>query len=847
MRIDVLQPLSLPSMNTDASSLSRKASREIPAAAVATAAPPAEADPLIETLLKKLSLEQKIDLIGGEDWMYIKTIPEIGLPRLKMADGPLGVRTWGLATAYAGGMALAATWDVALAERVGVSLGRDARARGVNILLGPGVNIYRAPMNGRNFEYFGEDPFLASRMAVAYIEGVQSQDVIATVKHFAANNSEFDRRNVDSIIDERTLREIYLPPFEAAVQEGRVGAVMNSYNRINGTHATQNAFLNLRVLKREWGFCGILMSDWEATHDGVAAANNGLDLEMPEGLFMNRATLLPAVHSGRVSVDTIDDKVRRILRTAIEFHFFDRDQLDPATPLYDQKSRQVALESARESVVLLKNEGGLLPLHPARTRQIAVIGPNAHPAVLGGGGSSRVTAFAPVSLLTGISDALGPRARVTYSAGIKTFSEIFRSSPWFVDPDGQQSGLRQETFRGKTFTGASTERMIAHLDFWEGRRPGHPPNAKSAIRFSGFFIPRKSGPHVFVAAGIDLDSYRLYVDGRQIIEQRKPARDGRQSPQFVEVRLKTGKAVSVRFDYAPMTAFPTVGLGVIASDQIVEPEVRTLVAAADVAVISVGFDSRTETEACDRSYRLPFGQDELICAVLAANPRAIVVLNAGGGVDTGGWIDRVPAFLHAFYGGQESGRALADIIFGRINPSGRLPMSFERRIEDNPTFAHYYEAPGSTEVAYGEGVFLGYRHYDRARVKPLFPFGFGLSYTTFAFSKLTVSPAQTAADKPVTVSFNVKNTGSRAGAEIAQVYVGDPSAAVERPLRELKGFERVVLKPGETKRVRIMLGRRALAYWDVRTHAWRVDPGRFTVHVGASAADLPLHADFTVR
>jgi beta-glucosidase len=350
-----------------------------------------------------------------------------------------------------------------------------------------------------------------------------------------------------------------------------------------------------------------------------------------------------------------------------------------------------------------------------------------------------------------------------------------------------------------------------------------------------------------MAAGIERDSYRLYVDGRQILEQKKPDRGNDQAPQSAEIPLEAGKVVSVRFDYVPMTAHPTIGLGVIAGDEIVTPEVRTLAAAADVAVVSVGFDSWTESEVFDRTYRLPFGQDQLICTVLDANPRTIVVLNAGGSVDTSGWIERTPAFLHAFYGGQEAGRALAEIIFGWINPSGRLPMSFERQIEDNPAFAHYYEAPGSTDVAYGEGVFLGYRHYDRTTVKPLFPFGFGLSYTTFAFSYLTVSPTEAAADAPVTVSFDVRNTGSRAGVEVAQVYVGNPSATIERPLRELKGFERVVLDPGETKRITIVLGPRSLAYWDVRTHAWRVDPGTFTIHAGNSSANLPLHADYAVR
>lgn len=839
-------------MKSETSVRQHKASPHIPLVSESLPTPTAlrstegtEAVSEIEMMLKKLSLERKIDLIGGEDWMYIKAAPEIGLPRLKMSDGPLGVRTWGPSTAYAGGIALAATWNTALAGRVGIALGRDARARGVHILLGPGVNIYRAPWNGRNFEYFGEDPFLAARMAVRYIQGVQSQGVVATVKHLAANNSEYDRHNANSIIDERTLREIYLPAFEAAVKEGQVGAVMNAYNPVNGVHATQNAFLNLDVLKHEWGFRGILMSDWESTYDGVAAANSGLDLEMPAGQFMSRATLLPAIESGKLPIEMIDDKVRRILRIAIEFDFFRREQRDLNIPLFDQQCRQVALDSARESAVLLKNEGGLLPLDASRMRRIAIVGPNAYPAVSGGGGSSRVTPFAPVSLLAGISEVLGESAAVTYAEGMKTLHEIFSSSRWSLDPRGTRSGLRQKILEDKGSDTPRSERIVERIDPWESRLPTKLNIINSAIRATGYFVPKKNGPHVFVAYGSDLNSYRLYLDRRLILEQKTPVRDRHQVPQFAEVRLEVGKAVSVRFDYVPTSASPVVGLGVIAGDEIVTPEVQALAAAADATVVVVGFDSRTETEGCDRSYHLPLGQDRLISAVLDANPRTIVVLNAGGGVDTGGWIERTPALLHGFYGGQESGRALAEIIFGRINPSGRLPISFERRVEDNPAYLNYYEAPGTTDVRYSEGIFLGYRHYDREETKPLFPFGFGLSYTTFAFSNMTVSPSQVATDGSVVVAFDVRNTGVRAGAEVAQVYVGNPAPKVERPLRELKGFERVVLNPGEKRRVTIQLQRQAFAYWDVRSHAWRVDSGVFTVYVGNSSVNLALKADVT--
>lgn len=377
-----------------------------------------EVERKVELMLDKLTLTEKLEMIhGAADMILTPSVPKIGLPALKTSDGPMGVRSWGPTTAYAAGIGLAASWDTSLAQRVGMSLGRDARARGVNFLLGPGVNIYRAPMNGRNFEYFGEDPYLAGKIAAHYILGVQSQNVVATVKHYDANNSEYDRNNTNSIVDERTLREIYLPVFETAVKEGHVGAVMDSYNLINGERATQNQYLNNDVLKKDWGFQGILMSDWGATYDGILATNAGLDVEMPSGRFMNANTLLAAIQDGKVSTATIDDKVRRILRIAVEFGFIDYEQQDPSIPLYNPQSEAVALESSLEGMVLLKNLGPLLPLDLRRVHTIAVIGPNAYPAQPTGGGSANVTAISPMSILTGLSKTVDSNTKVLWSPG----------------------------------------------------------------------------------------------------------------------------------------------------------------------------------------------------------------------------------------------------------------------------------------------------------------------------------------------------------------------------------------------------------------------------------------------
>jgi len=404
----------------------------------AQSSPPTSADveKRVASLLSKMTQEEKVELIGGINTFYTQPIARLGIPSLKMSDGPMGVHDYGLTTAYPAGIALAATWDVDLAQRVGAMMGKDARARGVHFILAPGMNIYRAPMNGRNFEYFGEDPFLASRIAVSMIRGIQSQRVIATAKHFAGNNAEYGRMEVSSDIDERTLREIYLPAFEASVREAKVGAVMDAYNLVNGIYMTQNERLNNEILKGEWGFDGILMSDWESTHDGIAAANGGLDLEMPSGAFMNKRTLLPALKDGRVSTATIEGKVRRILRKGIEFGFFDQQQADPGIPLLNQEGRQVALEEAREGLVLLKNAGNFLPLDKTKRQTIAVIGPNAYPAVVGGGGSSLTKPFNAVSFLEGISDNLGKGAKVLYADDVPAVEEVFQSSEFVVSPGG---------------------------------------------------------------------------------------------------------------------------------------------------------------------------------------------------------------------------------------------------------------------------------------------------------------------------------------------------------------------------------------------------------------------------
>jgi beta-glucosidase len=825
---------------------------------VSIAQAPAPDSPAIESrahaMLARLTLEQKIELIGGVDDMFTRGQPAIDLPRLKMSDASVGVRTWGPTTAYAGGVALAATWDREYARKLGEDLGKDARARGVNFLLGPGVNIARSPVSGRNFEYLSEDPFLNSALVVPYIEGVQSRGVSATVKHYALNDQEYNRHNVDVEADERTMRELYLPAFEAAVTKAHIDAVMNSYNLVNGAHATQNDFLNLKVLKGEWGFQGVLMSDWDSTYDGVAAANNGLDLEMPGARFMNSKVLVPAVQSGEVKETTIDDKVLRILRVALRYGWLDRPQLDLADSTYGAADRPVALQGALESLTLLKNEGHILPLDAARIKTIAVVGPDAWPAVPGGGGSSQATPFDAVSIVSGITNLVGPDVRILYSRGLPEMMDVFGRTHW-------EGGMQEATYPSKDFTGTPAtvnQPVVANYkDEWWGPEDKTP----RSVRYTGTFKAPRADRYIVLAAASGGDHYKISIDGKQIIEQTQV--EG-QHAESAGVDLSAGQTVQVVADYLPSFSGNRFGIGMMGVSEMISEEVNQFASAADVVVVSAGFGPATESEGLDRTFTLPYGQDALIEAVAAANPHTIVTLTGGGGMDTRAWLDKVPALLHTWYPGQEGGTAIAEVLFGKHNPEGKLPVSFDRSWEDNRSFKDYYPIAGADtslhvveighppvdyvipHVKYNDKLMVGYRYWTTTGKHPLYPFGFGLSYTTFSFSKLA-APATAASGSTVTIGFDVTNTGSVAGAEVAQLYVSDPSARAQRPERELKGFEKIRLAAGETKHVTIPLDARAFSYWDEAAHKWTIDPGKFVIRVGDSSENTPLHADLTLQ
>ena len=652
------------------------------------------------------------------------------------------------------------------------------------------------------------------------------------------------------------MREIYLPSFEAAVTQAHVDAVMNSYNLVNGVHATQNEFLNLKVLKGDWGFQGILMSDWDATYDGVAAANNGLDLEMPNARFMNAKVLLAAVKAGTVKESTIDDKVLRLLRTELRYGFLDRPQFDPADSTYSVADRAVALDGALESLTLLKNDGHLLPLDADKIKIIAVIGPDACPAVTGGGGSSEAQAFEPVSIVTGIANLAGPKVSVLYSRGLPDIEELFWRTHW-------EGVVQVDDYPNQDFTGTPKSSTARDIAGW--RETGWEPEAPTphSIRYTAHYKAEKAGKYMVLAgaSGWGGNAFKVLVNGKEVFHQERA--EG-QVPQSANVELAAGETATVVAELQPRGETPHFGLGIAYLPELISAEAREMAAKADVVVIAAGFNPQTEGEGHDRTFALPWGQDTLIETITAINPRTIVTLTGGGAIDTRGWLSKVPALLHNWYPGQEGGTAVAEVLFGKHNPEGKLPVSYDRSWEENPSAPYYYPIKGADtklhvveegrppvdyvipHVKYEDKLLVGYRYWTTTGKHPLFPFGFGLSYTTFSFSKLEV-PSTAASGSTVPVSFDVTNTGSVAGAEVAQLYVSDPSSTVKRPERELKGFEKVRLAPGETKHVTINLDARVFSYWDTPAHKWTIDPGKFVIRVGDSSEDTPLSADLTIN
>jgi len=696
-------------------------------------------DARVDDLLKQLTTSEKISLLHADGTFSTAPIPRLGIAERWMLDGPNGVREeiqrngWNTAgrtddfsTCFPSGICLAATWDPALARAEGEAIGEEARARGKDIMLGPAVNIERIPLNGRSFEYFGEDPWLAGRIAVDFIRGEQSRDIASSVKHFAANNQETNRNSIDVNMDERTLREIYLPAFEAAVKEGGALTVMAAYNKLRGEFCAENDYLLNQILKKEWGFKGLVMTDWGAAHDTPGVALGGLDLEMGTHVAANvdyntyylAQPFLDGVLGGQYPMTLLDDKARRNLYVMIASHVLDGNRTTGS--INTAAHQAVARRVSEGGMVLLKNDNNALPLDTAQIHSIAVIGDNATRLQASGGQSSGIKAFYEISPLAGILNRVGNRVNVTFSQG-----------------------------------------------------------------------------------------YAAPAPGRR------------------------GRGNNAAADTTEATAL--MDRAVLAAKQ------------ADVAIVIGGLNKNFDTEGSDRrDLKLPYNQDELIQRVVAANPRTIVVFVAGSPIEMGPWLQQTPAVLLAWYGGSEAGNALARILFGDVNPSGKLPCTFPKQLADTPAAAFGPEAyPGvNGEEYYREGLLVGYRWYDTKNIAPLFPFGYGLSYTTFKYANLKLLPGDQSKGIWMTAQFDVTNTGTREGAEVTQVYVHQNQPALPRPNQELKGFLKLSLQPGETQTVTIPLGHRAFAYYDPDKKGWLAEAGDYKINVGSSSRDIRLTDTF---
>lgn len=776
-------------------------------------------------LVSQMTLKEKIDFISGETSFSLRAIPRLGIPRILLADGPQGIRNHAPhSTLYPSGILTAATWDRSLARLVGEGLGLDARARGVGILLGPGVNMYRSPLCGRNFEYFGEDPYLTSEIASQYIQGVQSKGVMATIKHFAANNQEWNRHHASSNVDERTLHEIYFPAFRKAIEEAHVGAVMNSYNLLNGVHATENEWLNVHILRNTWGFRGLLMSDWTSVYSVVNTANHGLDLEMPKGRYFNYKNLSTAIENGLVTEKTIDLKVQHILQSLIAFGLLDRKQEDASLPLDNSETRQMALEIARGGIVLLKNEDKILPLRGST----AIVGENAN-ICASGGGSGNVSPYHSTNLVEGMK-ATGSKCIMLTDDVI--FDDI--SEHVYSDETMTHHGYGAQYYKNQQLKGVpdstAIENRITHE--WKSSAIGTGfPNDHFSARWIFYYQPKSNGL-LRVSLGGD-DGYRIFVNDSLLIGDWGNHSYSNRERTF---QVERGVKYCFRLEY-----FDNISDASISCDIRLLNEKRLMAGLekANNVVYSTGFNSNIEGEGFDRRFALTGYQENMIKFLSKVNKNLVVILNAGGGVDMSRWLPSAKAVVMAWYPGQEGGTALAEILTGKISPNGKLPISIERKWEDNPCHNNYHKNDDNHELAsvnYSEGVFMGYRGYDESGIPPLFPFGFGLSYSSFSYSNLYL----TKKENGVEVSFDIKNTGECDAAEVAEVYVSDVVSSVPRPKKELKGFEKVMLKKGETKRVTLMLPNDAFTFYDIDTHRFVLEPGLFNIRVGGSSDNLPL-------
>jgi beta-glucosidase len=825
-----------PSVATAAASASIAPAPASPAPACVT-----QEERQVEAWLAAMTLDEKIALVAGTGF-DTTGVPRLHIPALRMTDGPVGVRV-GQATAFPASVLLAATFEPELARQVGEAIGREVKGHGKNVLLAPAVNIVRTALNGRDFEYLGEDPELAARMAVAYVQGVQSQHVMATVKHFAANNQETQRQTIDVEVDARTLHEIYLPAFEAAVKQGGAWAVMCAYNKVNGVYACEHPGLLDRTLRRDWGFRGLVMSDWSAAHSVAPAMHAGLDLDMPKGEAYDPVAIRKALDAKVISPALLDSLVRRQLRAIVALGL-DEDATERPEATDTLAHRALNREVARAGIVLLKNDQAMLPLDAGKLRRVAVVGPRGA-LVDGGGGSAFVTATHKVTLVDALREALGSKVRVDYAVGEITHDglEPIPAAALSPPPGHEGQGLLGEYFVGRDRAGTpKLTRVDATVSFhWElaAPAPGLPEDGFS-VRWTGKLKPAKSG--LYVLALRSDDGSRLYLDGKLMVDNWG---DHAPTLQTVETELTAGKSYDLRVEYYEGVIGASVELLWQRADRDPLRRVAEVARGADVVLAAVGDGKDDETEGRDRaSLELPGRQNEIIRAALAVNRKVVVITTTGAAVAMP-WLSEVPAVLHGWFPGQEGGAALVDVLLGDVSPSGKLPVTFPKRIEDEPWFGNFPGQGG--KVSYKEGTLVGYRWYDTRKLEPLFPFGFGLSYTSFAYRDLTVSSWD--ASRGVSLRLKVKNTGVRRGAEVAQVYVHAPATGVVRAAQELRAFARAELAAGEERELTFTLPPRAFAYFDASetdARGWRVVPGSYELRVGSSSRDIRLRAPVQV-
>jgi beta-glucosidase len=803
----------------------------------------------VKDLFNRLTPEERISLLTGTDFTTTP-IPRLGIKGMQMADAGQGVRggslgTQGPATLFPGGVTMAATWNRDLARQIGAAIGQEAKNKGVGVQveLGPAINIHRSPLNGRNGEYFSEDPYLSGQLAASYIIGMQSTGVGACVKHFACNNEEVDRGYVNVIVDERTLREIYLPAFETAIKVGHPWTLMSSYNEVNGYHSSANRYLLTNILRSDWGWDGMVMSDWGGVHETAGTVNAGNDLEMPGPGWHSVDRIEMGLDDGSIAENLVDDSVRRVLRTLIRTGMVNPPNVLDHSQVDSEAHRKLAYTAASEGIVLLKNERSILPIDLSKVKSIALIGPAVKNWQMAGYGSPYVTPSHSISAYDGIVHRAGTAATITYTAGITGLEGVTIPPSAFTLPDGSGAGLHADYFLNEELEDTpAVSRTDPQVDFnWDdGRiRPVGIPHDDFSVCWTGNVAAPASGAYRF---GVDADDgCRLYVNGKLLIDNWVPWGNG---VLFGSINLEAGRTYTLKLEYYQAEGHGYTHLAwVIPHEKISFTAAVAAAQQADVAVVFV--NSGGEGEGADRgSMVLPGVQNDLIAAVAAANKNTIVVLNNGGPVLLKPWLDTVPGLVEAGFPGEAGGTALAAILCGDVDPSGKLTDTVGAAREDYPDYGNF---PGMNGVVhYAEGIYVGYRHFDKASIEPIYPFGYGLSYTTFKYSNIKLSKTNWDGKGSVVATLDITNTGKRPGSEVAELYVRPIQPKIDRPIRELKGFAKLSLDSGQTKTASFSLTGRDLCYCDVPGKQWKADAGQYIVDIGASSRDIRQSAPITL-